>query len=154
MEKVNIVFGTVYGGAQFTAETISDELVAKGYEVNLLQSAQLGEFTPAEDELLIMVCSTTGQGDLPDDIIPWFSRIQSSAPYLPHLRFAIIGLGDSSYPTFCGAAQKLEQLFSELGSKIVTPVLKIDACETMEPEQEATKWISVWHEAVQSLNAA
>ncbi|NKF50235.1 flavodoxin [Shewanella sp. WXL01] len=154
MQTVNIVYGTVYGAAQFTAETINTAIADLGYTARLLHPVDLASFTPPQDELLIIVSSTTGQGDVPDDILPWFSQLQSQAPYSPKLRFSIVGLGDSSYENFCGAADQLEELFIELGAQALTETLKIDACETMEPEQEASQWISVWHGAAQSLDAA
>ncbi|WP_285164798.1 flavodoxin [Shewanella goraebulensis] len=151
MEKVNLVFGTVYGSAQFVAETLNDKIAELEYSVNLLQPTDLAGYVPSEDELLIIVTSTTGQGDLPDDIAQWFAELKSVAPYLPKLQYSIIGLGDSSYETFCGAAKQFNELFIELGAKSITKMLEIDACETMEPETEATQWIPAWHAAVQSL---
>ncbi len=151
MEKVNLVFGTVYGSAQFVAETLTDKIAELDFTANLLQPADLTGYVPSEDELLIVVTSTTGQGDLPDDIAQWFSELKSVAPYLPKLQYSIIGLGDSSYETFCGAAKQFDELLSELGAKKLTETLEIDACETMEPETEATQWIPAWQAAVQSL---
>jgi flavodoxin len=147
MRKINLVYGTVYGSAQVVAETVATEVNKLGYEVNLLQPDQLSGFIP-EEGYLILVCSTTGQGDLPDDIQPWFHDIKSRAPYLPKLKYSVIGLGDSSYETFCGAAKQLDELFAELGAIRLTERLEIDACETMEPEIEAKHWLSHWHQQV------
>ena len=152
MEKVNLVFGTVYGSAQFVAETLADKIAELGFTTHLLQSADLTGYVPNEDELLIIVTSTTGQGDLPDDIAPWFGELKSVAPYLPKLQYSIIGLGDSSYETFCGAAKQFDELLIELGAKGLTEPLEIDACETMEPETDAVQWITTWHSAVKSQN--
>lgn len=146
--KVNIIYGTVYGSAQYTAETVANALTEKGAAVNLVKTEALANFVPDEASYLIAVCSTTGQGDLPDDILPWFARIKSDAPYLPKLKYSIIGLGDSSYETFCGAAKQLDELFAELGASAITPRLEIDATETMEPEAEALTWISTWQAAL------
>ncbi|QIR14956.1 flavodoxin [Shewanella aestuarii] len=150
MAKVNIVYGTVYGGAQFTAETLADKIAELEHQVTLYQPDDLLGFVPSEEDILIIVCSTTGQGDVPDDVQPWFSQIKSVAPYLPKLKYSIIGLGDSSYENFCGAANQFDELFTELGAKSLTPMLKIDAGETMEPEQEALNWLPCWQAAVSS----
>lgn len=153
MKHVDLVFGTVYGSAQFVAETLADELTALGYQPRLWQAHELSAFTP-EAGLLIVVSSTTGSGDLPDDILPWYFRLKSQAPYLPSLNYSVIGLGDSSYTDFCGAGEKLNELFAELGARAVLPLLRIDAMETMEPETEAKTWLSQWHQQVQSGQAA
>ena len=132
MKKVNMLFGTVYGSAQSVAEILADKLQALGYTPKLWHPSELSGFIPPENEYLLLICSTTGQGDLPDDILPWFAEIKAKAPYLPKLKYGVIGLGDSSYDTFCGAGQQLETLFAELGAKAVIPILKIDAMESME----------------------
>ncbi len=147
MKKVNIVFGTVYGSAQFVAETLAGDLSAAGHEAQIIESEALANFIPTESELLLMVSSTTGQGDLPDNILPWFEIIRSKGLYLPNLQYAVVGLGDSSYETFCGAAKQLDELFAELGGQPVAPTLKLDACETMEPESDASAWLKSWIDA-------
>jgi len=152
MKKVNVVFGTIYGSAQFTAETVTTAIEKLGFTAKLWQPNELSGFVPPQDELLIVVSSTTGEGDIPDDISPWFNELKYSAPYLPSLHYSLIGLGDSSYDTFCGAIKQFDQLLAELGAKPLTERLEIDACETMEPEIEAQTWIASWHHAVTSEN--
>ncbi|MCG9730444.1 flavodoxin [Shewanella sp. Isolate13] len=154
MKKVNLVFGTVYGGAQYVAETLDQALLELGRETQLYQPEQLVGFVPPEDELLLIICSTTGQGDLPDDIQPWFNEMKSKAPYLPELRFGLIALGDSSYETYCGAGEQLLSLFEELGAKQIGEFLKIDAGETMEPEVEALAWLPHWNTLIDTEIAA
>lgn len=150
MKKVNLVFGTVYGSAQFVTETLFSALLELGYQAQIIAPDALHSFVPPQEELLILVSSTTGQGDLPDDIFPWFLQMQNAAPYLPKLKYAVIGLGDSSYETFCGAAKQLDALMQELGATAVVERLEIDACETMEPEVEALTWLQRWHSSITS----
>lgn len=154
MEKVNLVFGTVYGSAQFTAETLEKALTKLGYAARLWQPYEISQFTPPQNELLIVVTSTTGQGDLPDDIQPWYYHLKQTAPYLPELKYSVIALGDSSYDTFCGAGKSVDELLTELGAKPVVARFEIDACETMEPEVEALKWLESWNQMVNSERAA
>ncbi|QLE84864.1 flavodoxin [Shewanella sp. Scap07] len=141
MRKVNLVFGTVYGNAQFVAEEAEQTLQAEGWQTQLLTPEQLDNYIPEQDSLLVVICSTTGQGDIPEDIAPWFAQLKDQAPYLPQLQYAVIGLGDSSYETFCHAGVQFDELLSELGAKPAAELLKIDACETMEPEVEAKAWL-------------
>lgn len=150
MKKVNLVFGTVYGNAQFVAETLEQELVNSGIKAKLWQPYEMAGFIPPQDELLLLICSTTGQGDIPDDLQPWFFELKSLAPYLPELKYGVIALGDSSYDTFCGAGKQLDELFTELGAKRLGERLELDACETMEPEVEAKTWLQSWNQIVAS----
>ncbi|MCG9696137.1 flavodoxin [Shewanella sp. Isolate11] len=150
MRKVNLVFGTVYGNAQFVAQTVQEQLVATGREANLMTPETLSGFVPPEDELLLIVTSTTGQGDIPDDLNLWFETLRGDAPYLPKLEYGVIALGDSSYETFCNAGVRFDELFTELGATRIGELLKIDACETMEPEVDAKEWLSEWTKLIAS----
>ncbi|MFV7769594.1 flavodoxin [Shewanella marisflavi] len=153
MRKVNLVFGTVYGNAQFVAETLQEELNAAGVEVALMAPETLNGFVPPQEELLLVVTSTTGQGDLPDDISPWFETLRGEAPYLPKLQYGVVALGDSSYETFCNAGIRFDELLAELGATRIGDLLKIDACETMEPEVEAKAWLKQWTQQVSDSKA-
>ncbi len=148
MKKVNLIFGTVYGNAQFVAEALCHELQGESRDVSLIQHDELDGFIPPQDEVLLIVCSTTGQGDVPEDIQPWFENIKITAPYLPELRYGVIALGDSSYDTFCRAGIQFDELFTELGSTRIGDILKIDACETMEPEVKAKAWLQSWKDLI------
>ncbi|WP_394200369.1 flavodoxin [Shewanella waksmanii] len=141
MRKVNLVYGTVYGNAQFVAEEAEQALQKQGWQTQLFAPEQLDNFVPEQESLLLVICSTTGQGDIPEDIAPWFMQLKDQAPYLPQLQYAVIALGDSSYETFCQAGVQFDELFTELGAKQAAELLKIDACETMEPEVEAKSWL-------------
>lgn len=148
MRKVNLVFGTVYGNAQFVAETLQQQLLTMDWEVNLIQPESLSGFVPPQDEWLLVVTSTTGQGDIPDDINLWFETLRGEAPYLPQLNYGVIALGDSSYETFCHAGIRFDEMLTELGANRVGELLKIDACETMEPEVAAQSWLVEWHKLI------
>ncbi|GIU02994.1 flavodoxin [Shewanella algidipiscicola] len=144
MKNINLVFGTVYGNAQFVAETLQAQLVDAHWPVALMSPETLAGFVPPEDELLLIVTSTTGQGDIPDELNVWFETLREVAPYLPKLAYGVIALGDSSYETFCHAGIKFDELLTELGATRVGELLKLDACETMEPEVEAKVWLNQW----------
>lgn len=154
MKTVNLVFGTVYGNAQFVAEIIEKQLIDLGYPTRLWQPNEAATFVPSQEELLLVVTSTTGQGDLPDDLQPWFEHLKQSGAYLPALHYGVIALGDSSYETFCGAGKQVDELLTEMGAKAPVERLDIDACETTEPEVEAKKWLQDWHQSIQAAYAA
>lgn len=51
---------------------------------------------------------------------------QSEGKTTPGKKFAILGLGDSTYTYFCGAVTHLEEFVKKLGGTLTTPSLKID----------------------------
>ena len=94
------------------------------------------------DRYVLVVTSTTGQGDLPDSIVPLYEGIKDM--YQPHLRYGIIALGDSTYANFCGGGLKFDQLLQEQGAKRIGEMLKIDASEDPEPESVSNPWVEQW----------
>ncbi len=98
------------------------------------------------------VTSTTGMGELPDNLMPLYSSIRDTLPAAWRgLPGAVIGLGDSSYgDTFCGGGEQMRELFAELGVREVLPMLRLDASETVTPEADAEPWLA---EFMAALNA-
>ena len=90
----------------------------------------------------LVVTSTTGQGDLPDSIVPLYEGIKDM--YQPHLRYGIIALGDSTYANFCGGGLKFDALLQEQGGTRVGDMLMIDASEDPEPESVSNPWVTQW----------
>ena len=54
--------------------------------------------------MVIIVCSTTGEGDPPDNASRLYRRLKSKkhgADHLAHIKYTVLGLGDTNYSDFC-----------------------------------------------------
>jgi flavodoxin len=144
MATLRILTGSVYGGALFTARRIKQELEPEGHQVMVLEAPALNDITGNNDPLLVCT-STTGQGEVPPNLLPFYLDLREQLPQQPGRPFGVIVLGDSSYgDTFCGAGDLMEQAMLETGARKVGDTLRIDALETLEPEAEALPWIRDW----------
>jgi len=96
------------------------------------------------------VTSTTGMGELPDNLQPLYSMLRDQLPVsLRGLPGAVIALGDASYgDTFCGGGEQMRELFAELGVNEVQEMLRIDASESVTPETDAEPWLAQLIEAL------
>lgn len=148
MTSIRILVGSVYGGALLTARTLKKELEGEGHHVTVLENPVLEDITSNNDALLVCT-STTGQGELPANLLPFYLDLRDQLPQQPGRPFGIIVLGDSSYgDTFCGAGELMEEALYETAARKVGDTLRIDALETMEPEAEALPWVRGWLEQI------
>ncbi|MBY5990651.1 flavodoxin [Ferrimonas balearica] len=152
MAAFYLVVGSVYGAAEHVSEEVMAALTAQGHQASLLEGDDPELISGLGEGSLLVITSTTGSGDLPDNLAPLFFALKDRFPLLPNLRYGVIALGDSSYgETFCGAGRQFDELLTELGAKRVGERLQIDACETFEPEAEALKWLPQWLEQLERL---
>lgn len=142
MSAIDIIVGSVYGSAMAAAESLEEALIAAGHEVELHEEAALADLKP--EHFWLVVTSTTGQGELPADILPLFSELRDNSGPLPQLRYAIAALGDSSYDHFCGGGQQFNELLQELQAQSVVDMLTVDASETLDPEVPALTWLKTF----------
>ncbi|MBU2953218.1 flavodoxin [Marinobacter sp. F3R08] len=144
MTSIRILVGSVYGGALLTARAIKEALEHEGHRVTVLENPELDDITSNNDPLLVCT-STTGQGELPANLLPFYLALREQLPQQPGRPFGIIVLGDSSYgDTFCGAGDLMEEALYETAARKAGNTLRIDALETMEPESEALPWVRSW----------
>ncbi|MDR6714457.1 MioC protein [Pseudomonas hunanensis] len=142
--KVAIISGSVYGTAEEVARHAASLLTAAGFEAWHAARATVQDIQGFAPEAFLAVTSTTGMGELPDNLMPLFSTIRDTLPAAWRgLPGAVIGLGDSSYgDTYCGGGEQLRELFAELGVREVLPMLRLDASETVTPETDAEPWLA------------
>ena len=110
----------------------------------MLENPALEDITGNDDALLVCT-STTGQGEVPANLLPFYAALRDQLPQQPGRPFGVIVLGDSSYgDTFCGAGDLMEEALFETSARKVGDTLRIDALETTEPEAEALPWVRDW----------
>lgn len=118
--QLTILYGSQTGNAQRIAQALANDVEAQGLPVRLVRADRYATRDLKTEKLLYLVISTQGEGDPPDDSMTFFEFLTSRrAPKLPGLQYAILGLGDSSYPEFCGIAYAIDKRLEELGAKRV-----------------------------------
>ena len=141
MSPLNLVFGTVNGESEFVAREMAGYLCATEVPHRLWEAEELEGWLPPQNETLVIVCSSTGYGDLPDSIFPWYLSLEQAPSALFELEYGLIGLGDSSYDIFNGGIEHFERLFSDLGAKPIRETLKLDATVHNAQEKDALSWL-------------
>ncbi|MCS2156478.1 flavodoxin [Scandinavium sp. H11S7] len=142
MADVGIFVGTMYGNALLVAEEAQTILAAQGHKAQVFEDPEVSDWESYQGKYALVVTSTTGQGDLPDSIVPLYQGILDM--YQPHLRYGIIALGDSTYSHFCGGGKRFDALLQEQGAQRIGEMLMIDASEDPEPETVSNPWVEHW----------
>ncbi|TDN58555.1 flavodoxin [Scandinavium goeteborgense] len=142
MAEVGIFVGTMYGNALLVAEEAQTILAAQGHKAQVFEDPEVSDWESYQGKYALVVTSTTGQGDLPDSIVPLYQGILDM--YQPHLRYGIIALGDSTYSHFCGGGKRFDALLQEQGAQRIGEMLMIDASEDPEPETVSNPWVEHW----------
>ena len=136
---IEILVGSQMGAAEYTAEQVADTLVQAGYEVRLHLTPDLEQL--ARNSTWLVITSTYGAGDLPDNIQPFADQLAQDRSDLTTVSYAVITLGDSSYDTFCLAGAKIAALLAAKGAHRLLPGLNIDAQDPELPEDQALLWL-------------
>lgn len=135
---LTIVYGSQTGNAKRLAETLAQQARDAGIAVRLLRADAYPTRELKQERHLYVVISTQGDGDPPDDARALVDFIAGRrAPELKQLSYAVLGLGDSSYPQFCVVARRLDERLAELGA---TRLLDRGDAD-LDIETVATPWL-------------
>ena len=147
-KELKILVGTVTGNAELVAEemqyTLQDD---HGWSVEVLSMDGMtaADLTPGCPYLV--VTSTYGVGDLPDNAQDFFDDIKATKPDLSWLRYGVYSLGDSVYSgSFCYGGLHFDRLFTELGATRIGAVGRHDASEDDLAEDCGVAWVVPWSE--------
>lgn len=147
-QTVTILYGSQTGNGRGVAKALADKAQAQGYAVNL---ASMGEYNVRQlkqEAVLLLVVSTHGEGEAPDDAIELHKFLASKrAPKLDNLHYSVLALGDSSYEFFCQTGKDFDTRLVALGAKSLLPLIECD----VDYEAAAGQWHADVLEAVKPL---
>lgn len=82
MASIRILVGSVYGGALLTARALKKALEQEGHQIIVLENPALEDITGNDDPVLICT-STTGQGEVPPNLLPFYLKLREELPQQP-----------------------------------------------------------------------
>lgn len=144
MASIKILVGSVYGNATEIAENSAEQLTALNHTVTILDDPKVEQVNDNDLDVILVVTSTTGEGEIPDNLLSLYLDMKDQHPVMPQARFGIIALGDSGYMNFAEAGKMMNELLIDLMAEPVGQPLFIDACETPDPEEAAADWVASW----------
>ena len=123
--------------ARHLAEALAKQAQAKGIKASVVDMADYKTSQLKNEQYLIIVTSTYGEGEPPENALGLHSFLYSKkAPKLAGLKYAVLGLGDTSYEFFCKTAQDFDQRLAELGATAVHTRADLD----VDYQAQADSW--------------
>jgi sulfite reductase (NADPH) flavoprotein alpha-component len=139
--SLTILYGTETGNAADLARSLQSAIVDKNMTCTLADMADYKPRNLAQEQDLLVVVSTYGEGDPPQPATGFFEFVEGrKAPKLDQLRFAVLALGDSTYEFYCEAGKRLDRRFQDLGAQRLAPRVDCDV-DYDEPAEAWTKAI-------------
>ncbi|MEK0082732.1 assimilatory sulfite reductase (NADPH) flavoprotein subunit [Benzoatithermus flavus] len=137
-QPVTILYASETGNAASLAKKLNERAKAKGLATKLLDIADYRVKDLKGERFLVVVTSTQGEGEPPTSAADFYEFLHGrKAPRLEGLKFAVLGLGDSTYEHFCQTGKDIDTRLEALGA--VRMVERVD-CD-VDYEAPATGWI-------------
>jgi MioC protein len=136
--NIVVLYGTESGNAETVADDLVSDLAAESIRAVDMTDATLEDLTP--DAFYIVICSTHGDGDLPSSAVPFAELLDSEQPNLSGIRYAMFGLGDSSYETYSRGSERIDERLAALGATRVGEYGRHDASDGSLPNDSALEW--------------
>ncbi len=145
VETLTVLYASQTGNSRQVAHRLGAAMTGNGLSANLYSMADYPVKKLANESHLLIVTSTYGEGQPPEDAERLHKYIHSEqTPRLRDLKYGVLGLGDSSYRYFCETALDFDTRLHELGAQRI--IDRVD-CDT-DYEDAAEDWIS---EAVDTM---
>lgn len=134
----------LYGSQTGNSDAISYELeenMRQSLSYQKIERIALNQFIKQDDLLkienlrVIIICSTTGNGDPPDNASLFWRKIKNRGlpkNYFGSLSYCVIGLGDSNYDQFCKMGKSIDKRLYELGGVRICELQCLDEVDDLD----------------------
>ena len=141
--KIYLLYGSQTGNAEQISYYLSDILKEKldicDITVDKLNNYSENYEILNNSDYVIFVCSTTGNGDFPENASIFWRKIKSrklEKELFSNVKYSVCALGDTNYSMFCFAGKNLNKRMSQLSGKEILPIFCMDAVDDDEEQLE------------------
>ncbi|URL06080.1 assimilatory sulfite reductase (NADPH) flavoprotein subunit [Avibacterium sp. 21-595] len=137
--EVSVLSASQTGNAKSVADQLAARLQSEGIAVSRKSLADYKAKNIAQEKVVILVTSTQGEGEPPEEGVLLLKLLQGKkAPKLAGMKFAVLSLGDSSYPHFCQAGKDFDHAFANLGAERLLSRVDVD----LDFKSVAEEWVN------------
>ena len=136
--KPTIIYGTESGNSKKVATNLQSYLKKKQVQCKVFDASQYPVNKLEKEEYLFLIFSTQGEGEPPASALKFFNHLHSLESNLSSLNYAVLALGDSSYPLYCKAGEDVDLQLSRLNAR---RLIDLHTCDT-DFEEPSSVWIN------------
>ena len=138
MTKITVLYGTETGNSELLAMDICKLGEQSGLECVNFGMDEVDNSDFSEIENLLIVCSTWGDGEQPDNAIDLWDHVEELGDdELQNMKFSVLALGDTAFDLFCEAGKEWDRILEEKGA---TRIYERVDCD-VDYEDDAEEWI-------------
>ena len=125
--QLTVLYGSQTGNAKGVAHAFAEKANASGINAKVVSMADYKPRALKAETHVAVIVSTHGEGDAPDDAVELHEFVASKkAPKLVNAKYAVLGLGDTSYEFFCQTAKDFDSRLAALGATAVAERVDCD----------------------------
>ena len=149
LTPLTILYGSQTGSAEGLAKKAAKEAGKRNFAATVLDMAQTDLSRLAAEQNVLVITSTYGDGEPPDNAKALHSALMApaAAASLSKLRFSVCGLGDTNYAKFNQCAKDFDAQLEKWGATRVQPRVECD----LDYESLFASWLNT---ALDGLSAA
>jgi sulfite reductase (NADPH) flavoprotein alpha-component len=121
-----VAYASESGSAEALSTQLADCLRAQGASVQYLPLNQVTPDRLRSLKTLLIIASTYGEGDAPDNGRFFIPALKKAAGQFPGLKFSVLGLGDTNYEHFCGFADAINSSLLDAAASTLAPLVAVD----------------------------
>eukprot|EP00899_Mesostigma_viride_P019348 jgi/Mesvir1/27414/Mv07211-RA.2 len=147
-----VLYGSQTGNAAEIAKKIGADASTRGFDAKVFAGNEFGLEKLASMPLLVVVTSSTGDGDAPDNstkLLAYVKKKTHAPDMLRGMKYTVLGLGDSNYTTFMGVPRTYKKRLAEMGATCFYPCGEAD--EVSGLEEVVDPWVEGLFKALDKL---
>lgn len=149
--KITVLSASQTGNARRVAEQLLVQLQEASLDAQLVAAGDYKAKNIASEDILLIVASTQGEGEPAEEAVSLHKFLHGKkAPQLAQLSYAVLALGDTSYPNYCQAGKDFDAVLEKLGATRLAE--RVDCDLDFQAASEA--WRTQVAGVVQQLAAA
>ncbi|XRB12687.1 NADPH-ferrihemoprotein reductase [Pseudoscourfieldia marina] len=142
-KPVFVLYASQTGTCREIAKNLAAEASTKGFQAKALDMREVNfdNLSVATHPVLVLVTSSTGDGDPPDNAAKLYTKVRKKRPAsekpFAGIKYTSLGLGDSNYTRFMHVPRQFNKKFADLGAESFYKSVEADEVDGIEPIIEA-----------------